>query len=67
MIDRLLRLLRTVGWARGVRRGQPVWLVLGLAAWLYGRARSKRGPQPVYTEDLSPGESVVISHQAPPA
>jgi hypothetical protein len=66
LIDRLLRLARTTAWARGIRRGQPVWLVVGLAAWLLNRVRSNRSPRPVYTEELQPGGSVVISHQAPP-
>lgn len=66
MIDRAIGLLMASGWRRGVRGGNQVWIVVGLAAWLLNRVRSQRQPTKVYLEDLGPGEALVITHHPPP-
>jgi hypothetical protein len=62
-MDRLLsRLVR-----RALRRGlagEPVWLAVGVAAWLVRRARN-RGPDVVWSGRLEPGERLVISSRGP--
>lgn len=64
-MESLLAALRAMGWRRGVRGGSQVWTAIGLLAWLAHRARRKRGPQPVWTSDLAPGEAVTITHHVP--
>lgn len=61
---KLLDLLVANGLRRG-RAGNTAWLVVGAAAWMLRRARSHRMPEPVYTEDLEPGESLLITHLEP--
>ena len=58
---RLLDRLVADGFRRGLR-GNSTWLVVGAAAWMLRRVRSQRGPVPVWTEELLPGQAVVISH-----
>ena len=50
---------------RGVLGGQRAWLVLGGLAWgvrLLRRVAGTRRLRPVLTEELRPGESLVVSH-----
>ena len=54
---------------RGLMGGSRKWLILGGAAW--GLHYAKRilvgaDPAPVYTEDLLPGEKLVITHISRP-
>lgn len=63
MIGRLLELVI----ARSRRKaweGSAGWLAAGAAAWLWRRSRARRDPHPVWSEDLRPGESVLIVHEA---
>ena len=39
-----------------------MWLVVGAAAWMVRRSRSRRDPAPVWTEDLLPGHAVLVTH-----
>ncbi|HUY64211.1 MAG TPA: hypothetical protein VMV14_06800 [Acidimicrobiales bacterium] len=64
-MDRLLGALVT----RGVRRGlggEPLWLAVGLAAWLVRRARRSEPPV-VWSGRLAPGQSLVIGARGPDA
>ncbi|MHB8330192.1 MAG: hypothetical protein ACYDD6_11325, partial [Acidimicrobiales bacterium] len=49
--------------SRGVRRGiggEPVWLVVGVVAWLVRRAR-RRTPAPEWSGRLDPGQGLIIT------
>ena len=62
MIARLLEFVI----ARSRRRaweGSTTWMAVGAVAWLWRRTRSRRDPHPVWTEELSPGQSLVITHE----
>ena len=57
--------LRRQAIVRGVLGGSRGWLILGGMAWairLIGRAASTRRLRPVLTQELRPGESLLISH-----
>lgn len=60
----MLRRLTRMGVTRGLFGGDRRWLALGTAAFGL-RALVKlatKEPKVVYSEDLKPGESVVITH-----
>lgn len=68
----LLRFLRPMTFARrkaiyaGVLGGNRTWLALGGAAWVFhwlGRLFGVSAPTPRYTQDLAPGERVVVVHE----
>lgn len=66
MMRRLLDLLVSQGLRRG-RQGSPGWLAVAAAAWLWRRSRGRRtGGVTVWSEELAPGETVLISHLDPP-
>lgn len=48
--------------AKRALRGSPAWVAVTAGAWLWRRSRSRREPRPVWTEDLAPGQAVVITH-----
>lgn len=57
--------LRQQAVVRGLLGGSRGWLLIGVAAWalrLLKRAAGTRSLHPVLTHELSPGESLVISH-----
>lgn len=62
MIGRLLDFFILRAW-RKAREGSGAWMAVGAAAWLWRRARGRRGPHPVWTEELGPGQSVLIVHE----
>ena len=62
----LIAALRRTGWRRGVRGGSQVWTAVGILAWFVNRARRRRGPHPVWTAELGPGEAVTITHHTRP-
>ena len=59
----MLRWLRRIGLARGIG-GSRGWLALGLTAGGLQLARKaiKREADVVYSEELHPGQSLVIQH-----
>jgi hypothetical protein len=60
----MLRSLTRLGLTRGLLGGSRVWMGLGAAAFGV-RALSRlaaRRPEVVYSEDLAPGQSLVITH-----
>ena len=59
----MLKTLRRIGLARGIG-GSRGWLALGLTAGAMQMARKaiKRQPDVVYSEELHPGQSLVIQH-----
>lgn len=64
-MDRLLARLVSRAVRRGLA-GEPLWLVVGVAAWLVRRARN-RGPDVVWSGTLTPGERLVITSRGPEA
>ncbi|WP_419919424.1 hypothetical protein [Candidatus Poriferisocius sp.] len=57
--------LRRQAVVRGLFGGQRGWLVLGGLAWgihLLRRVAGTRNLRPVFTDELLPGESLLISH-----
>ena len=64
-MDRLLDRLVSRGLRRGVA-GEPLWLALGVAAWLVRRSR-RRGPDVVWSGKVSAGERLVITARDPGA
>lgn len=61
MISQLLESLARAGLRRGLR-GSTGWLAVGGAAWLWRRARAHHAPTPVWTQELAPGQAVLITH-----
>ena len=69
-MDGLLSRLVSRAMRRGLA-GEPVWLAVGVAAWLVRRARAK-SPEPVWSGRVSPGDRLVVTvrgpgHEGPPA
>jgi len=64
-MSKLLDLLIARGMRQGLRGSTP-WLAAGTLAWLLRRARARRGPVPVWSEELAPGQAVVITHHVAP-
>lgn len=61
-MKRVLDLLVANGFRRG-RKGSTPWLIIGVTAWMLRRTtRTGKRPQPVWTEDLEPGQTVTITH-----
>ena len=57
--------LRRQAVVRGLLGGQRIWLVVGGLAWgfrLLRRVASTRQLRPVLTQELRPGESLIVSH-----
>lgn len=60
----MLRLLTRLGLTRGLLGGSRVWLTLGAAA-VAVRALARlatKEPEVVFSEELPPGQSLVITH-----
>lgn len=66
------RFLRPMAYARhkaihaGVFGGNRRWLAIGGLAWALhwtGRLFGTSDPQPVYTQEMAPGERVVVVHE----
>lgn len=66
LVQRLVRVLLRQGWKRGVVGGNPAWTALGGAALIGYLARRvlKRDPEVVFLEQIRPGESIRITHEA---
>jgi hypothetical protein len=60
VIDRLLRTLTSRSFKRGFG-GEPVWIAVGVAAWLVARSRRSERPA-VWSGALREGESLTISN-----
>jgi len=63
-VDRLLGAVISRAMRRGLR-GEPVWLVLGVGAWLLRRARQRRD-QTVWSGRIQPGQRLIIRALDPP-
>lgn len=67
-ILRPIRLIKRKGLTAGLFGGDRKWLALGGIVFLGGRVKSLFGfgdPAPVYTEELKPGQRLVIAHAEP--
>lgn len=64
--DRLIRVGIRRGWDRGLGDGNRFWLVVGGVALFARLARRamRREPEVVFSEKLSPGESISVTHEA---
>lgn len=63
-ILRPIRIIKRKGLMAGLFGGDRKWLVLGAIVFVGGRLKSLLGmgePQPVFTEELKPGERLVIA------
>jgi len=60
MVDRVIR----VGFRRGLHGGDPLWLVLGVSAWMVRRVRRSRH-EVVYRTRAEPGDRLEISLHPP--
>lgn len=66
--ERAVRAVMRQGWRRGVLGGSPVWTAVGgmaLLGYLGGRAL-RREAEVVFSEELAPGQSIRITHEARP-
>ena len=64
-ILRPVRLIKRRALIKGVFGGDRTWLVLGSVVWIGGRIKALFGfgePEPVYTEEVSSGDRVVLVH-----
>ncbi|HEX6391874.1 MAG TPA: hypothetical protein VFZ97_00420 [Acidimicrobiales bacterium] len=66
LVDRAIRLGIRRGWDRGVGEGSRVWVVIGGAALVARLARRalRREPEVVFSEEIKPGESFRVTHEA---
>lgn len=66
--DRLIRVGIRRGWDRGLGDGNRFWLVVGGVAVVARLARRAmhREPEVVFSEKLSSGETIRITHEASP-
>ena len=63
----LLRRLASLGFRKGFRGGNRVWLAVGLLSWFVARNKEKaKEPPALYREVLAPGESIAIRVFKPP-
>lgn len=62
-MDRLLATIVVRAMRRGMR-GEPLWLAVGVGAWLVRRAR-KRGDEKVWSGRIEPGERLLITSVDP--
>ena len=63
------RLIKRKVLSKGLFGGDRKWLALGGVIFVFGRIRSVLGfgdPEPVYIEELKPGERLVTAHSEPP-
>jgi hypothetical protein len=65
VVDRLLRLLGSRAWRRGVA-GEPVWLAVAGALWLVRRGR-RANDEVVWSGRVGPGQRVVVAVTDPRA
>ncbi|HET6964042.1 MAG TPA: hypothetical protein VFH58_04665 [Acidimicrobiales bacterium] len=63
MIGRLIEFLLARS-RRNAWKGSRTWMAVGALSWLWRRYRSRRDPHPVWTEELAPGQSVLIVHES---
>jgi len=61
VVDRLLGRLVSRSFRRGLA-GEPVWLVVGAAAWLVVRSRRRDKPV-VWSGTLNEGQAVVLTNR----
>ena len=67
-MERAVRAVMRQGWRRGVLGGSPAWTAFGglaLLGYLGGRAL-RREADVVFSEELAPGQSIRITHEARP-
>ena len=63
---RPMRYLRRRAVVSGVFGGNRKWLLIGGTAWVFhylGRIFGLGEPEPLYTEELEPGERFVVVHR----
>jgi hypothetical protein len=65
---RVVRWISYNGLRRGLLGGSPFWLTVGglVGAFRLFRRLTGTGPEVVFQEELTPGQSLVISHGAEP-
>jgi hypothetical protein len=64
--DRAVRQALRLGWRRGIGDGSRVWLAVGATAVAVRLLQRMAGQKPiVVTEDLAPGQALIIRHLAP--
>lgn len=64
-ILRPIRLIKRKGVTAGLFGGDRKWLMLGGIVFIGGKLKALLGfgdPEPVYIEDLKPGERLVVAH-----
>lgn len=64
-MDRLLGRIVSRSLRRGLS-GEPLWLAVGVAAWMVRRAR-QRGPEVVWKGRVEPGQRLLIATTDPRA
>ena len=63
----MLRSLARIGCRKGLGGGGRAWLALGVVSWFAARTKEKgTDPPPLYSEVLSPGESIAVRILKPP-
>lgn len=65
---RPVRIIKRKGLTSGLFGGDSKWLALGGLVWAAGKVRGLLGfgePEPMYIEDLKPGQRLVIAHSEP--
>ena len=66
LVQRAVRMLMRQGWRRGVVGGNSAWTAAGglaLVGFLAGRALERKADV-VFLEELLPGQSIRITHEA---
>ena len=66
-VGRIVRLLRRDGMRKGILGGSRGWTAVAVGTWGYTTLRrmARREPEIVFSEELKPGERIIISNNTP--
>jgi hypothetical protein len=66
-VGRIVRILRRNGMRKGVFGGSRGWAAVAVGTWGYTTLKrlARREPELVFSEELKPGERIIISNNRP--
>jgi hypothetical protein len=66
-VGRVVRILRRNGMRKGILGGSRGWAAVAVGTWGYTTLKkmARREPELVFSEELKPGERIIISNNRP--